>query len=303
MASRMPGARTISDSALDALSDTQFLLRRAARLLAYDPSAMAHAARDSAKWLALAWAVLIIGGVLVGFGVVHTMHAQFPQLPLGVWFAGLGLATVFGGGVLIGKGRGKLDALQPFQGDTAAAAAEAGQVVVRVDEALECTKAALRQTADTMHQTVASVKQATDLTYQVDQRPWTMVAGAAGLGFVGGTLLNAAAARLAPSPSDHGTGNGSPQHPIGPKSPAPGLFAQLGDALTPHAGLAREIAIGTLFGVARDFARKGVGKPFERPLDDFFNDAAKRFGVRPTSPGASQSSAAQSPPENVPPAR
>ncbi len=292
----------MSDSALGALSDTQFLLRRAARLLAYDPSSMTRAARDSAKWLALAWGVLIIGGVLVGFGVGQTLHAQFPQLPLGVWFAGLGLATLVGGGVLIGKGRGKLDALQPFQGDTAAAAAEAGQVVVRVDEAIESTKDALRRTADTLHETIASVKQATDLTYQVDQRPWTMVAGAAGVGFVGGTLLNATSARPAESHTPH-AGNGSTGNLGGPHAPSHGLFAHLGDALAPHAGLAREIAVGALFGMARDFARKGVSKSFEGPMDDFFNDAAKRYGVRPTPSGASKTAAAPTPPGHVAPAR
>jgi hypothetical protein len=60
----------------------------------------------------------------------------------------------------------------------------------------------------------------------------------------------------------------------------------LGEVLAPQAELARELAIGALFSLARDIAHDAVAKPMAQPVDDFFNDAARKFGGKPLAPGA-----------------
>ena len=86
------------------------------------------------------------------------------------------------------------------------------------------------------------------------------------------------------------------------RSNGPGIFAKLGEALAPQAELARQVAIGALFSLARDFAHDAVAKPMAQPVDDFFNDAAKKFGGRPLSPGALSSFGARAVPEDSRPA-
>src|SRR5207244_465158 len=63
-----------------------------------------------------------------------------------------------------------------------------------VSQSVDCVKEAVEDTVHTVqhsvHETVASLKEAFDLRHQIAKRPWTLMAGAAALGYLGGYLLN-----------------------------------------------------------------------------------------------------------------
>jgi ElaB/YqjD/DUF883 family membrane-anchored ribosome-binding protein len=207
-----------------------------------------------------------------------------------------GSAMLVAGIVLYSGAKAKLDSLEPLREHAAEVATDAVLIADQVNEAVISTKESIQSGVDSVRSTVESIRHAADINYQVEHRPWTMFITATGLGFIGGTLLsslpNGTTARSVYSP------NGSKKAPeAGPSGvgiafesvPAPeepGFIAKLGEVLAPQAHLARELAIGALFSLARDFAHDAVAKPMAQPLDDFFNDAARKFGGKPLAPGA-----------------
>src|SRR5262245_38479035 len=68
------------------------------------------------------------------------------------------------------------------QGTSAAVAETVDSVKESVDETVQAVKESVRET-------VSSVKETFDLARQVERRPWTIMAGAVAVGFLGGRLL------------------------------------------------------------------------------------------------------------------
>lgn len=244
-----------------------------------------------------ACAVLTIGGTLVCFALIYALTALFPAMPLWAFFGAVGVAVLGVGGGLIMAARTRIAALQPLNDESAALVGEAVAVGNRVVETIESTKAAVCDTVATVTGAVASIKEATNVSHQVEKHPWVMFAGAAGLGYVGGMLIDAASGPASPRSSVPPMNGAGPADRAGVSSPAgerffaneshaaPGFLGKLGDVLGPQAEVLREIAIGTLFGLARDLVRDVVSKPLEQPVDNFFNGAARNFGGRPVASG------------------
>ena len=64
------------------------------------------------------------------------------------------------------------------------------QVVDTVQAASAAVSETVQTVKDSVHETVETVKDTFDLPRQVERRPWTMMAGATALGYLGGYLLN-----------------------------------------------------------------------------------------------------------------
>ena len=271
---------SLTQAAVGALADVQGLLKQAAKAMTYDTAGLSRSVTQAAGLLAAAWATMIIGGVLVCLALVYALALLLPVVPLWAWFAVVGLPTLGVGVILCASARQRLASLQPMPGTATETAEEVGQMATHLGESIESAKASISRTVDTVKSTVESIEHAVDLNYQVQQRPWAMLAGAAGLGYVGGAIIHAATDRASHrqhAANGHTPGNASDTEWTSRRD-EPGLFDKLGDLIAPQAQLARDIAIGALFGLARDWAREGVSKPLSEPVNDFFDRAAKKFG-------------------------
>lgn len=301
MSNAPANSTSISQLAANVLTDLQTLLTHAGKVFASDSKGISRTAQETV-WLTMAaCAVLTIGGTLVCFALIHALTALFPAMPLWALFGAVGMAVLGIGIGLIMAARTRIAALQPLNDESAALVGEAVAVGNRVVDTIESAKAAVCDTVATVTGAVASIKDATNLSHQVEKHPWVMFAGAAGLGYVGGMLIDSVSGPSSPHPArpsnnggSHGdvsvkSAPGGEWHVAREPQVVPGVIAKLGEALGPQAGVLREIAIGTLFGLVRDLMRDAVSKQFEKPVDDFFDGAARKFGGRPVE--TSQASA------------
>jgi len=269
------------------------MVKHAAGFINLDAKRISVEVRESVRLAAGSAAALAVGGILLGMGLVHGLVAMQPGFPLWAGFLLVGAAMLVIGAVLYANVRAKMDALEPIREHAGEVADEAVHVADQVNEAVISTKQSIQSGVETVKSAVEKARHATDINYQVEHRPWVMFATATGLGFVGGTLLNSLQSDTLVREVSRASGsdNGSPQiaaaSGIGARKPeGPGFLAKLGEALAPQAELARELAIGALFSLARDMAHGVVAKPMTQPVDDFFNDAARKFGGKPLAPGA-----------------
>lgn len=161
------------------------------------------------------------------------------------------------------------------------------------------------QTAkDSMQETVEAVKDAFDLKRQVDRRPWTIVAGATALGFLGGYLVYG---RRAGQPRESGKGastamgpgartavarNGASEgHDPVAGEPAqrttvaardkPGVIATLGDTFHEEISQLKGLAVGTLLGLVRDMVSNSVSEPMEQQLREVIDGITVKLGGKP----------------------
>lgn len=306
MSDLSPKSPSAYQLALDTFEDARNLVKHAAGFVNLDAKRISVEVRESVRLAAGSAAALAVGGILFGMGLVHALVAMQPGFPLWAGFLLVGAAMLVIGVVLYTNAKAKLDTLEPIREHAGEVANEAAEVADHLNEVVVSTKESIQSGVDTMKSAAASVRNATDINYQVNQRPWVMLATAAGAGFVGGLLLNA----LQDAPAQRMPRAATPGHPLegsqssaaSPSSRGPGILAKLSEVLAPQAELARELAIGALFSLARDIAHDTVSKPMVQPVDDFFNDAARKFGGRPLAPGALGSFNAGTRPEDSPPA-
>lgn len=274
------------------------MLQNATEVISTDARGFSSTLRESVWLMALAWAVVVTGGILVCFSLVHAFGALFPGMPLWACYGLVGAPALGLGGVLLLGVRARLASLQPIDAHTAKVAGEMIQIASRVNDVLDATVSSIEKTTGAIRASVESARAATDLRRHVEQRPWAMFAGAAGLGYAGGMLLGGSAANplhAVRSSYRRGAGGEGPQDAESvagagrddtPASREPGVLDKLGEALAPQAELVRQIAIGALFSLVRDLARDAMPGSLEQPVDDFFNGAAKNFGGRPLARGA-----------------
>lgn len=269
------------------LNDLQHLMRNVARFIAIDSAGLSRTVRETAGVMTLAWTAIATGGLLLGFALVHALVALYPGTPVWIGFGVVGLPVLLAGGGLFIAAQSRLESLRPLHVRAVELANETAQIAGHANDAIESTRSSIHKTVGSVQATVNSVKSATDLRHQIEMRPLAMFAGAAGLGYAGGVLLNS---NTVGTPRAHPARAATGKDPdTESASEEPGIFAKLGEVLAPQAELAREIAIGAIFSLVRDLARDAVAKPLEQPVDDFFNGAAKRFGGRPLARGTFKS--------------
>ncbi len=288
------------------------MLKSATEVISTDTRGFSATLRASAWLMMVAWASAVTGGLLVCFCAVHALAALVPQVPLWSWYGLVGLPALLLGGVLLLIVRGRLASLQPIDAHAAEVAGEMIQIAGRVNDVLESATVSIQKASGVVKQSVETVRAATDVRHHVDQHPWVMFAGAVGLGYLGGAALPE---KPSSSPARNGSGSRrstvmlAPGSEFAQRAPAadvperePGILDKLGEVLAPQADLLRQIAIGSLFSLIRDVARDAMPSPMEQPVDDFFNDAAKKFGGRPLARGTFKAPVTEAPTDGVRPA-
>jgi len=178
------------------------------------------------------------------------------------------------------------------------------QVVETVEGASTAVAETVQTVKDSVQESVEAVKNALDLKGQVDRRPWTLLAGATALGFLGGYLLRgkragrageqatASAGRVPRAVSHqgvpenyHSSGSNAAQNGIGAAptsaSAGPTLFAHLGDTFHAEISQLKGLAVATLLGIVRDLVTQAVPEPMERQVEDVMNGITVKLGGQP----------------------
>jgi ElaB/YqjD/DUF883 family membrane-anchored ribosome-binding protein len=287
------------------------MLKSATEVISTDTRGFSATLRASAWLMTLAWAAAVTGGMLVCISAVHALAALVPQVPLWACYGLVGLPALVLGGVMLLIVRGRLASLQPLDAHATEVAGEMIQIAGRVNDVLETATDSIRKASGAVRQHMETVRTATDVRHHVEAHPWVMFAGAAGLGYLSGSIFvdkrpsitppNGSLARrsnviLAP-------GTEFAQRAPDTEAPdrEPGILDKLGEVIAPQADLLRQIAIGSLFSFVRDVARDAMPTPMEQPVDDFFNDAAKKFGGRPLARRTFEAPVVKAPTDGVHP--
>jgi ElaB/YqjD/DUF883 family membrane-anchored ribosome-binding protein len=163
--------------------------------------------------------------------------------------------------------------------------------VQAVRDAVEDTVQTVR---DTVGDTVDSVKDTFNLSNQLEQRPWLVMAGCVGIGFAAGMLVSAPSARPAsaapPTPTPAAPpmprrGNGSHRPPAPAMSPSEPPKATFADTLTETFGSEinqlKGLAIGTLAGIVRDLVVRAAPEMVRNSLGDIIDDVTNKLGGQP----------------------
>lgn len=194
-------------------------------------------------------------------------------------------------------------------------------------ETVENVRTAVQETVDSVRQsvksTVDSVTDTLDIELQVQRHPWTMVAGAAAVGFAGGYLCF----------SDRSPGSERRSHETresrlsrqryashesereeetprlaadrreresAARSTSFNWLASQTHALQPAMDQLKGLAVGTLFGVAKDLLTRSLPKPMEGQINEVVDGMTIALGGKPIrghvlSERAPQAAQAQAP--------
>ena len=196
----------------------------------------------------------------------------------------------------------KLEVLEQQVKDTVQGASSA--VTETVGSVQDMVQDTVQTVKDSMHETVESVKDTLNIKNQVDRRPWTMLAGATALGFLGGYLLpgrgsgqargSSRGASSAPAvraqPAWARNGMPAEQHAVADERTngrdaaansapdEPGWIANLGDTFQAEISQLKGLAIGTLLGIVRDIVVESVSEPLERQVEEVINGITVKLG-------------------------
>jgi len=191
-------------------------------------------------------------------------------------------------------------------------------LVEKVPETVETVKETIAETvstvSDTVHQTVESVKDTVagtvrsvkslfDIPYQVDRHPWLMMGGSVLLGFLGGRLL-LPRRRAAESESSYAVfeppqtpayepsytrGAAAPEayesarapvtpEPTEKESSGPGWLSRLTERFGGEIDKVKGLAIGSLFGLARDTVSSWVPETLRQDVTEVINNFTRDLG-------------------------
>jgi len=197
----------------------------------------------------------------------------------------------------------KIEMLEQQVVDTVHGATSA--VEETVGSVKEVVQDTVRTVKDSVQETVDTVKDTFDLQSQVRRRPWTMLAAAAAIGYVGGRLIPASRAdrgwqwdtgtsrsfspepasfRETPSesysPPARGTTNGIHRSAT-QTAEQPGLLASVEQTFHKEISQLKGLAVGALLGVVRDLVTASVPKPLEQQVSDLINGITTKLGGQP----------------------
>jgi ElaB/YqjD/DUF883 family membrane-anchored ribosome-binding protein len=195
------------------------------------------------------------------------------------------------------------------QGATAAVTDTVEAVTSSVQETVHAVKS-------TVTDTVESVKESLDITGYVKEYPWLMFGASVAAGFLGGKVFigpppdrrsgyaarhpedwGAGAARhggalraeglMAAGPADRGdarhAGNGwrGEQAAAPARREGPGMFHTLTQQFEPEIDKLKGVAIGTLFGFAREMLTRSVTPQLAAQLTDVIDGVTRKLGGEP----------------------
>ena len=186
--------------------------------------------------------------------------------------------------------------------------------VGQVENVKNAVESTVQNVKDTVRETVESVQDTLDLRKQVDRHPWTMMAGACAVGYIGGMLCCSSD----DSPSSHGMRNltrsgqrhngrwhedqemheegGSFQRSSGGagtafRSTSSGSdgssrssgswLAGQSEWLQPALNQLKGLAVGASLGLVRDMVTNSVSGPLGSQVADILNDMTRSLGAEP----------------------
>jgi ElaB/YqjD/DUF883 family membrane-anchored ribosome-binding protein len=156
--------------------------------------------------------------------------------------------------------------------------------VTNVTETVEDTVAAVKET---VHDSAAAVKHWLDIPAHVQDHPWVAVGGSMALGFFLGNLLRRTPALKSPSfpgspPRERRSRNGSLSESRTTASETPATDQMAGaDGLSAGLTKLKSLALGTLFGTARDLVLSAVPKQVGQHLKEIFDGVTQKMGGEP----------------------
>jgi ElaB/YqjD/DUF883 family membrane-anchored ribosome-binding protein len=196
--------------------------------------------------------------------------------------------------------KGKVEQLEEqvlgtVKGTTAAVTDTVENVKETVAETIETVK-------ETVQETVQTVKRTFDLRYQTEQHPWAMLGGSVAAGFAVGKLVGWGGHAW----SRHYSGNGrasaaypsTPARAAAPSSFAaevpgsgPNFWSRLLGRFDREVNTVKEMAIGTLVGLARDWAKQALPASLSSKVDEVMNSVTTKLGGEPIRGPVTESAA------------
>jgi ElaB/YqjD/DUF883 family membrane-anchored ribosome-binding protein len=158
------------------------------------------------------------------------------------------------------------------------------QVTSTVQETVESAKS-------TVNETVGAVRQTFDLEYQMEVRPWTMMAGSVCVGLLAGALVGrqtrgrslgdlASSGYRGMSESLAAAGSAAQDYAGRAREQGPSLASQLYHQFEPEIEQVKEMAIGYAGALLRDMIKQAV-PALRDQVDEFMNRATTKFGGQP----------------------
>jgi hypothetical protein len=145
----------------------------------------------------------------------------------------------------------------------------------------------------TMHDTVSSVRDAFDVSQQIDQHPWLMLGGSVLAGYVGGVVLdNLEHGRLPSLPSAEGLlphGSEIRQRMVTQQPSArrvPGFLKALVDTFAPELDKLKAAAVGMALGALRDKIGESVPSHMRGDFAEMMDRITTKLGGHAHPPGA-----------------
>ena len=169
------------------------------------------------------------------------------------------------------------------------------QVTSTVQETVEQVKSTVSDTVEsarsTVNETVGAVRQTFDLEYQMEVRPWTLMAGSVCVGLLAGALVGrqtrgrslgefASSTYRGLSGSLASAGSAAQDYAQQAREQAPSLLNQLYHQFEPELEQVKEMAIGYAGAMLRDMIKQAV-PALRDQVDEFMNKATTKFGGQP----------------------
>jgi ElaB/YqjD/DUF883 family membrane-anchored ribosome-binding protein len=190
----------------------------------------------------------------------------------------------------------KLEKLEHEVKDTVTGATEAVHSVTEaVQQTVSTVKGTVQETVETVKESVAetveTVKETFDIQRQVCEHPWLMMAGAVGVGFVGGRLLlrasssaPASASALAASAPTFGNGAGFAARETAPAvstSPKRGWWGFITDHYSQELNQLKGLAVAAVGGVIRDALVSSVPPTLADRVREVVDGLTAKMGGQP----------------------
>lgn len=163
-------------------------------------------------------------------------------------------------------------------------------VTETVDVIKDSVQGTVTAVNDTVKESVETVKDWFDIRAHVQERPWLMVGGSVAVGYCLGTILSKAPQGPVPS--------ASPSYPVGMQnysnggvreekpSSMGGTQTPIKSALSnwaPEIDKLKSLALGVLFGTARELVTSSVPEHVGEHLKEIFDSVTKKAGGEPIS--------------------
>jgi hypothetical protein len=172
------------------------------------------------------------------------------------------------------------------------------ETVQTVEHTVENVKDSIAETVetvsgtvkDTVEGTVAHVKRLFDLPHHIDRHPWLAMGGSVLVGFLGGRLLIPRSSRprslpsrpvptsYTPPPAPPRQESAAPERTEAKRAAGDGWLHKLGEQFGGELDKLKGLAVGTLFGVARDMISQVLPDALKKEVTDVINGFTDKLG-------------------------